>query len=208
MKRVLVLFLLLILIVGCSNDDEINEVKKVYDGYIQNILNDNGKTAVQFLDTKTIDYYDKMLNHIISSERARVKTLNIIDKITVLLARHIIPKDTLLNFTAIEYIRYSVDNGMVGKNGVMDNTIGNITINKNFARGQNIQHGKKTKMFYHFYKEKGDWKINLTSILTNTVSELERMQTNSGFTESEFIFNIIKNVSGEAASEDVWNTLK
>ena len=57
-----VLFLLLLTSFDAhSQKKEEKLVKKAFDNYKYAILNDEGENAVQFLDSRTIQYYEKML---------------------------------------------------------------------------------------------------------------------------------------------------
>ncbi len=214
-KTITVLLCLITFITSCESEpkkvntvDETGAVKAAFDNYKTAILNDQGEEAVKHVDSRTIKYYGDMLELVKHANEAEVNALSAVDKMMVLTVRHRTSKEDILSFDGKELLVYAIKSGMVGKNSVSENTIGEITIDKNFAKGQLISKGQKAPFYFHFYKEDDQWKIDLTSIFAVATATFENVIQQSGQEENEFIFSILEMVSGKKPGPEVWEPVK
>src|SRR5690606_46733 len=103
---------------------------------------------------------------------------------------------------------YAIKEGMVGKNSVANNTIGDITIDENFAKGQLVVNGKEAPFYFHFYKEEDLWKIDLTSIFPIAETAFKKMQQDSGQEENEYLLTILEMLTGNKPGDEIWNKIE
>jgi hypothetical protein len=136
-------------------------VRESFNSYKTSILNDKGEKAVDFVDSKTISYYNEILETTKKADSLTVNSLGILDKLMVISIRYRTSKRDILSFNGKELLIYAIKEGMVGKNSVMNTEIGDVEIDGNFAKGQLISKGQKTPFYFHFYKESNIWKIDL-----------------------------------------------
>lgn len=94
---------------------------------------------------------------------------------------------------------------MVGKNSVANISIGEVTVEQNFAKGQAESNGEKSPLYFHFYKEDAVWKVDLTSIFAFSTVAFEKMQENSGQEENDFLFSLLERISGVKPGAEIWN---
>lgn len=206
---------------GCSNNDsQVSEkssmqvqnqedlVKEAFNNYKSSILNDKGKDAVNYVDTNTIKYYEKILELVKNANHKEISSLSLLDKVMVVLIRHTISKEDILSFDGRKLLIYAIENGMVGKDSVMNNSIGKVSVDQNFAKGEMLVNGKKSSVYSHFYKENGVWKVDLTSIFDVSNMAFKKMVEESGETEDDFIFLIIESSSGKKPNSNIWEPLK
>lgn len=206
-----ILFLLFLPLFGTSllaQNSEDTLIRAVFDKYRSDLLNDRGTEAVKEVDSKTIRYYSDILELTISADSSKVETLSIMDKMSVLIMRLKISKEELLTFSGKDLFIYSVDHGMVGKSGIAKNSIGQITVNDNFASAPLGMKGAPTEVRFEFYKENGSWKINLTSIFPLAELVFEKLIKDSGKSENEFLIPIIEAATNKRVSREVWQPLK
>lgn len=209
------------LLFGCSNNpSQTNEVssiqvqnqedlvKEAFNSYKSSILNDKGEDAVNYVDTNTIKYYEKVLELVKNADRKEISSLSLLDKLMVVLIRHTINKEDIFSFDGRKLLVYAIENGMVGKDSVMNNSIGKVSIDENFAKGEMLVNGKKSSIYFHFYKESGAWKVDLTSIFDISNTAFKKMVEESGQTENDFIFLIIKSSNGKKPNSNIWEPLK
>ncbi len=208
MKK-LIFISLLILFYSCDNQTkEKAKITKVFSGYIKAILGDNGKTAYTLIDKHTKDYYKDMLRLSLIANKEKVKSLSLVNKLMVFALRHRLDKKKLISMTAKDLIIYAVENGWVGKNSVMNLEIGKITISNSFAKAKVIVSQKETPMYYHFYKESGRWKIDLTEMMKWGELGLKKVMEKSGKDEDQFIFSILEAISGKKVDSKIWKPIK
>lgn len=216
-----ILFLLAFATISCetdkptptsdTSDTSINDqqaVRACYNAYKSAILNDQGQQAVQFVDQKTIQYYQDMLDQVIAADSATVSQLNVMDKILVLMLRQRLPKDTLLRFDGTRLLVHAIQEGMVGKNSVSTHSIGTVTVNQQFAKGQVLVQGNPTSTNFHFYKENDQWKLNLTAAFPLAIATFQKAIQASGQSENAYIFLLLEQLNGTKPSNTLWQPIQ
>lgn len=191
---------------GQSPDQK--QVKQCFNSYKSAILNDQGTEAVKFVDSRTIKYYSDILELVKNGDSAKVDALTIMDKLMVFLIRLKTSREELLSFNGESLFAYAVNSGLVGKNSVSNNSIGAVTINKNFAKGQFVMEGKSQPIYFHFYKEKAQWKIDLTSLFPMANAAFQRMADESGQGTNEYLLSLLEIMNGKKPGAQVWQPVK
>lgn len=209
MKFKTILFsILLITTSSCIGQENTKKlVNDAYNNYKTAILNDKGEEAVKYVDSRTIKYYNDILELVKNADSVTVTNLSILDKLMVFTIRHTSTKKDILSFDGKGLLIYAIKNGMVGKNSVSNNTIGEIKIDSNFAKGQFITNGQKTNFYFHFYKEDEQWKIDLTSIFPLSTLAFKKLVTDSGQNENDYLFSLLEILTGIKPGKEIWNKL-
>ena len=199
---------LLVLLVSSTSaftqKSEVKAVKVSFDSYKQAILNDRGEEAVQFVDSRTINYYGDVLEKVKHADSATVNALPLMDKVMVFSVRHRATKEDILSFDGKGLLVYAIKSGMVGKNSVVNSSIGDVTVEGTFAKGQYVSNGNKAPFNFNFYKEDNAWKVDLTSIFPTTNMVFRKLVEESGQTENEFLFSILERLTGKAPGDEIW----
>lgn len=207
-KKISFLVLILFLLTACQNQsqkaDEAELVKKTFEKYNSAILNDKGEEAVNYLDSRTLRYYADILEKVKKADEAALNSLSFTDKLQILRIRLTAKKEQILSFDDKEVIIFAVKNGMVGKEGVSNQSLGEITIEENVAKGQLVVKGKKTPFYLHFYKEDNQWKIDLTSLFPTSNAAFKKVIEESGMTENEYIIKLLEVVSKKKVGKEIW----
>ena len=202
----LVLFISLTSANAQTNDTA--DIKKVFKEYKSAILNDQANDALNAIDKKTINYYKSILSEVKTADSNKISAMSSIDKITVLGIRAMATNQEILDMQDSDAFLFAIKNGLVGKNSVINNSVGDITVDKNFAKGELLVQGKKTAVFFHFYKESEGWKLNLTELFSLANMSLKKMIKNSGKTENEYLIVILGLLSGKTLTSEIWNPIK
>lgn len=188
--------------------DHQQQVREAYSAYKAAILADQGAEAVQHVDSRTVQYYTDIQRQAVEADSLTVDGLAILDKLMVLAIRHRTPREQLLSFDGVSLFTYAVEQGMVGKNSVANLSIGTITINGDTAQGQVINNGQVTPLAYHFNKEDGRWKIDLTSIFGVSGSAFQQMVDQSEQAENDYLLMILELTTGKKPGADIWQPVK
>lgn len=191
---------------GKKTEEEL--VRESFDKYKSSILNDQGTNAIKYVDSRTINYYSEMLDKTKHADSVEVNSMGILDKLMVFAIRHRASKDDILSFDGKGLLVYAIKSGMVGKNSVASNTVGDISIDGKFAKGQLITNGQKTPLYFHFYKEKSVWKLDLTSLFPAGAIAFKKMQEGSGMNENEYLFMLLEMITGKKPGTEIWNTIE
>jgi len=199
----------LLLVTSCfGQEEEENLVRTSFQNYKSAILNDRGEEAVEFVDRRTISYYSEILEKTIHSDSASVDAMNIMDKLMILIIRVKTTKEDLLDFNGRELLVYAINEGMVGKNSVMNNDIGTVEIEGDYAKGQLMSNGEATPVYFIFNRENDNWKVDLTSIFELSSKAFQQMQQQSGMNENEYLLAIITILNGEEPANEIWHAIK
>ena len=191
---------------GQKNEEKL--VRKSFDSYKSAILNDKGEEAVKYVDSRTIKYYSDILELVKNGDSTKIETLSILDKLMVFSIRHRTSKQDILSFDGKTLLVYAIKSGMVGKNSVANNTIGDVTIDSSFAKGQFISNGNKAPFYFHFYKEDQQWKIDLTSLFPISTKAFKKMADESEQNQNEYLFSLLEMITGKKPTQEIWQSIK
>jgi len=183
-------------------------VRKSFDNYKSSILNDKGEEAVKYVDSRTIKYYSDILELVKTADSSKVGKLSILDKLMVFSIRHRTSKEDVLSFDGKTLFVFAIKSGMVGKNSVANSSIGDVTIDSLFAKGQFIANGNKAPLYFHFYKEEQLWKIDLTSLFPISTTAFKKMADDSGQNENEYLFSLLEMITGNKPNSQIWQPIK
>jgi len=210
MKRTIRIYGLIVLLtvqMACGQKSEEIQVRKSFDNYKSAILNDKGDEAIKYVDNRTIKYYNDILELTKTADSSKIETLSILDKLMVFTIRHRTSTEDILNFNGKSLLVYAIKNGMVGKNSVANNSIGEVTVENDFAKGQFVSNGQKAPFFFHFYKEDGLWKVDLTSVFPVSTMAFRKMADESGQEQNEFLFSLLGIVTGRRPGAEIWKPI-
>ena len=191
-----------------AQNTEAAQVKKTFDSYKTAILNDKAEKALETIDSRTLKYYTEILDAVKMADSSKITSMSLIDKITILSVRARATKDEIILMKGHDLFLFAIKNGMVGKDGVINNSVGDVTVNKNFAKGQLLVNGKKAPLYFHFYKENGKWKIDLTSLFPMSNVVLKKMIEESGKPEDEYIMMLLEAITGIKQSSEIWKPVQ
>jgi hypothetical protein len=210
MIRFLSFFLfLLVFMPGISpgQSSEEGSVRATFSRYKSAILHDNPDGALDYVASRTITYYDRILDLVRNAGEAQVKSLPLLDKLMVLTVRHKIDREKLLTFDGKALLEEVIRTGLLGKNSVANLSVGEVIVENEFARGQLQTNGTSVPGYFHFYREEEKWKIDLTSIFPFTSEAIRQMVSESGQDENDFLLNMIETASGKKPDPQIWGSL-
>lgn len=193
---------------SCSGGDSntsIDEegIRESFFTYKNSILTQNGIEAVKQVNSSTIEYYGEMKDIALVGTEEKVRNLSTLNKLMVLMIRHLIEPSLLSEMTAEDVFVWGVDEGLIGEDAV-GSSLGDITIADNVAIARYIQNGQVTVLNWQFEKEDGAWRLDLTSILKLAAPAFKEAIKSSGMSEDEFIFMALETASGRKVSDDIW----
>jgi hypothetical protein len=182
--------------------NESDRIQETFDTYMQAILNNRGVLAYSVVDQSTKKYWEELFHKVIYSNKNEILEYRLADKFTITLARHLTPHAQLLAMNGQTFFEYAVNQGWVGKNSVSKLSLGDLGVSGNFAIGKAVVQGKIAPFHWHFYKEEGSWKIDLTEMLKIGEVSFIHLQKKSGKTEEAFIFNLVEIISRKSINSE------
>ena len=103
-------------------------IMNCFSGYKSAIQNDKSVEAVEFVDRRTISYYQEILDDVKNADSTEVIEMNFMDRMMVFSIRHQVPKKDILQFDGKQLMAYTIQIGMVGANSFDRIEIGEIEI--------------------------------------------------------------------------------
>ena len=94
---------------------------------------------------------------------------------------------------------------MIGKSSVQRNRIGEVKLNGDMAKGQIVSGEQITPVYFDFNKEKGVWKIDLTSVFSLGTIGFKQVLKKSGLKENEYLMQVLEQMTGKKPSTKIWN---
>lgn len=186
-----------------AQSEDVVAIRQLFEKYKSAVLNDQ-EAAVEFVDKRTIDYYTDILEKVKMADSVTVNGLSAVNKFSVLLIRQKIPKQEILSFDSKALLGATYKYGMNGKNNLVNTSLGEITINGNFASAEALRNEKRLSDFFHFYREEEHWKLNLTIFMPSGEQLIRQLIDQSGKSENEYLFSLIEMVSGKKATSQIW----
>lgn len=210
MKNPIIVFLCVILIsVGCNtpkSDEE--QVQECFSNYKTALQDQNGKSALDYVDKSTINYYEEMLQYAIEADSLDINKMSLMDKITILSIRHKISPQEIMRMDGKALFIYAINNGMIGSNSIDKITLSTIKIKESTADGYLMANGQELPMAFEFKKEDTEWKINLTSIFDISETGLKQAAYIRNLKENEFIVTTISEINKKKVSDNIWHPIQ
>lgn len=208
--RLVSLLLLFSAVSACkaTAQDDKTLIKNCFEGYKAAILEDRGKDALKFVDSKTISYYSGILEKVKKYDSAQIEQTPIIDKLTILMLRHRATKEEIMKLDGKTLLVFAIGRGMVGKNSVQKNGIGEVVVTGNSGTGQIVVDGNATPLKFAFNKEEGAWKLDLTSIFPASNIAFKNAIKESGQNENEYLFYMLEMTTEKEPTAEIWKPLE
>lgn len=209
MKSSTLLFTLLIFFIGCQNkSDDVNQIRACFNNYKDAIMAGDGEESLKYVDENTLDFYKRVQEKTLSADSSDIQSMPLIEKLTVLTARHKIPVDQLRQFTGSSFFTYAVDNGLIGRESVQSLELGTVKVSGDHAESNIITNGQQAPFGFDFNKENERWKIDLTSIFDNSTLAFRQIMAESGMSETEYLLMLLELMDGDAPGEGIWNPIE
>lgn len=183
-------------------------VAQCFHQYKNAILEGKGAIAADYVDSKTISYYDFILEQVKHRDSVELFDLNLNDRLMILSVRHRINNKNLHKIDGKGLFILSIDNGLISKTSLAGNEIGDVAIEDKKAKAQLLIQGIKTPVFMEFVQEKNKWKLNLTSMFEQTSTSIQKMAKRSKMTENEFMLLMLEKSNNIKPNRTIWNPIK
>jgi hypothetical protein len=202
---------LLIYLSGCSK--EADEIKECFYAYRDAVSNGYVAEAAELSSRETSRYYANILDLVFEATESETRTLDIMDRILVLMLRQQIHVDNLQSMDGQGMIALLVGERIISKDSVilsvLPNEIGKVVISGTHATGNCVVDKQSEIQKWRFTKEEGRWKIDVTSIVPAVNTAFKKLAKQSGSTENDFIRTLLlPSVTDKLPGEDIWLPLK
>jgi len=210
MEQTRYLPLFAILAMGCSDGgpkDDVADVKACYESYFAAMREGDGERAAALVDSRTVDYYARMLELARSADSAQVAALDLMDKATVLGMRLRGNPGTLRAMDGRSALALAVDGGLMGGGGMNGLGLGTVEVEGDVAKAGLTMRGFPVPASFRFQREDGHWRIDLTSLF-----DLSRMALGHGAGGSDaadaLLMEMLSEASGGEVPPGIWHPMR
>jgi len=111
-----------------QNENPTKAIQNCFDSYRSAILDQDGETAVKFLSNSTIQEYQRYVDWALGAKEEELKEMSFINRMQIIILRHRVDVNTLKTLDGRSAIIYAVDRDWIGKNGVIQTSLGAIDV--------------------------------------------------------------------------------
>jgi len=203
-------FCLLLMQWACRGEDPTTEVQALFDNYQNAIAQEQFEQASYLLDTKTAQYYEKVIDLAMESPKSKLEALNFKSKLIALALRQEHSKKELKALDGRQVFAFAAKNKINALDSVGLYSIAKIVMDADYKKAVSRMNRKNelTETYLKFNKEGEDWKINFASIM----NEKNTKQTSVVLTgikgENQRAIQIVKNISDKRLKRNIWTPAK
>lgn len=191
---------------ACSNSTDSEAIRYTFQEYQKAIQEGNGLVAANLLDSKTLEWYDKLVDMANGSNKAELQKSNFFSKVTVLAIRQEFDKKGIEQMDAKSAFAFAVEKNLYGN--IKDYTIANIKTDGERAVARMEQDGELSETYFKFIRENGKWYINFASMinLLNDDNTGRLVQNIPG--ENKNALKVVSEISSRPIKSYIWTPAK
>ena len=172
--------------------------------YQQAVLADRGAAAADLVTESTLAYFGDMQQLALYADAAAVRNQSLVNQFQILAFRHRIAPAKLKRMSSRELFELAVDRGWVGKNALGALGPGEVSITGDTATVEILGDGEPTGFSHRFYRENGQWKLDLVPALALGNEAFKVIAQQQGITEEAVILMLLESVSGKPVPKSIW----
>lgn len=183
-----------------------DDVAATFAAYKQAVLETDGTAVAEVVTQGSRDLHRSYASLALTLDHAALNRLHIADRLSVMLLRHSLPRERLMEMSGSEIIAYSVQQGWISKEGTSGIRLGNYQVAGDLATGTLLRaDGSETDYKVEFSKEDGAWRLNLKKMMEFRRIGIEYAVEQAGMSEDEFILALLEYSTGEKPGPEIWN---
>ena len=184
-----------------SQGPDAEAVRETFERYRRALVEEDGDAAAGLVSTNTLEAYQRFRDLALTGSAAAVNEVSMVERMQVLLLRHRIEADALESMSGRDAFTHAVDQAWVGSGGIDRLQVHRVSVRGDQATA-NVGMGRAPSPdLFHFRKEDGAWRFDLMPSLSSAEGALEQMAAARGVEENEFLLGMIGAMSGEPATE-------
>lgn len=180
---------------------EAEAVRAAFESYRQALIEEDGAAAADRISANSVEAYQRFRDLALSGSREEVGELSMVHRMQVLLLRHRIEPDALEAMNGRTAFAHAVDEAWVGAGGIARLEIHHVAVRGDEARANVGVGPAPSPDIFRFLREDGEWRFDLMPSLSSAEGALRQMAAARGVEENEFLLGMIGSMSGEPATD-------
>jgi len=199
------LFLSVFLMSSCGGKTDADMIKVTFDYYQRAIEDNNGKAAADCLDSKTLEWYTKILQMTKETNKSTLEKTNFLSKKSVLAIRQEFNKKQINELDPKSAFAFAVEKSLYDQDFLKGAVFNNLKIENDKAIVAMAKDGKAVEgNFLTFKKEEGKWKINFAALINAQDDDATGILVENIPNENARALKAIKELSGKPVKSYIW----
>lgn len=197
------IFFCVALLTGCGQTEE-KAIEASFKNYQSALQKKDGEAAAKVVTRQSIEEYAQLLEHVQKSDEAEVRKMGLWEKLMVLQVRHRATPQQLRSLKSPDFFDFMVRQGWAGGEEVAGIKLEEIVATADAAKAGVLLNGKPTPTLYHFRREGGVWKIDLSANAARAEELLLKNLKNKPLSADDYIIQALEWRTGSKASTNIW----
>jgi len=199
-------FSVLLLQWACRGEDPTTAVQGLFDKYQNAIAAGQYEQASYLLDTKTAQYYEKVIDLALNSPKSQLEALNFKSKLIALALRQEHSKKELKEMDGRQVFAFASKNQINPVDSIEFYSIGKIVMDADFKKAVARMKRKSevSDTYLKFNKEGEDWKVNFASNINDKNDKETRVVLTGIRDENKRALAIVKKISDKRIKRSIW----
>ncbi|MBN1187377.1 MAG: hypothetical protein JXB49_34190 [Bacteroidales bacterium] len=169
MKNICILFITIIF-VSCNSEETHKKkdndlIQQSFKAFKTAMIAKDGENAVKYISSKTIEYYDKILDKTIYADWQETYDLSYMERIMVFRLRHQVDTSLLFHFTGEDLLKYSIKSKMFAMESIEGMEYHDVEEISEGKAKVNIALNSFFTQAFDFYYEEGLWKMDIMAVI-------------------------------------------
>lgn len=184
---------------------EAQAVRDAFEGYRRALIEEDGEAAAARVSAGTLEAYQRFRDLALTGDRDALEELSMVHRMQVLLFRHRIDADALEAMDGRAAFAHAVDQAWVGAGGIERLEVHHVSVRGDQATANVGVGPAPSPDLFRFRREDGDWRFDLMPTLGAAEGALRQMAAARGVEANEFLLGMIGSMSGEPATEALFD---
>lgn len=195
----------LVLFFSCSNDEEFNSV---FNTYKFAIIDKNGVSAAECVDSATYDYFVSIKKSVLYDDSALVSKKPLLDQLYIISLRKKLHVDSIKKCSPKDFFAMAVNSGQIGNSLIEKIYFDKLKVIEKNRAYCSIKIDKLESEFdIAFSREANNWKIDITSLIISIEHEIILLLDAQEIHPRTFIENSASKISKPWIVENHWYPL-
>ena len=180
------------------------EVVDAFASYRTALIDRDGRRVAELVADPTAAYYGEMADLALSARRADLQRRRILDKLTALYLRHLVPPGRLAEMDGREVIAFAVAGGLINDSSV--ETVEPIDVEVDGATAlMDIEiDGEMAPFSLTFRREDAGWRIDLSELGDLSEFAFRDQMNQAGLNEDKYLMTLIESIAGSRPTRSIW----
>ncbi|HHH49906.1 MAG TPA: hypothetical protein ENK52_02885 [Saprospiraceae bacterium] len=194
---------------ACSSKTDAELITEVFQNYTSAIKNNQGMLAAEYLDQKTLDWFDKLLDMSLNAPKSELQKSNMLSKVTVLSIRQEHSKKEIKALNNKAVFAFALDKDLYHQDSTKQFTIANLKIgNPRAVAAVNINGKEVPGKYIKFLKDKDGWKLNFAAMINILNDQATGRLVENIPAENRKAIHIVRKLSNKPIKRNIWKPAK